>query len=257
MWSLRKGLTLTLGSVVALTNCAPPPKRGSQPAVSQPTEQPKSRESSETSSLPDSRYDRALNAIRISPLGLLVQTYLFPQPHLPKVESTDITERVFASGGRSISALSALHLLIHDISKSQKLEETQQTRLLILQADLFQRQQDVSSYPGEGLAYSTILGFLATLPLGYPPVRHSLRYVSRILFNKPAGAQTPIFSGARTYNPLVPIKTFFSFFGPFTLLYFFWFDWKESARGHSVGSRIDRSMSEEEFNEILEELRAL
>lgn len=206
----RKALSYVTSSVVALANCAPPPKRQTQaPAPAQnPSPPPLAAVADEP--VKESRYDRALAAIRISPLGLLVQAYLFPKPHMPKVESEDITKRVYSRGGRSISALSALHLLIHDMAQEHSLTSVQQTRLIM-----------------------------------------------RLLFGKPAGPQRPIFSGARTYDAMVPIKTFFSFFGPFTVLYFFWFDWKESARGHSVGHRIDSSMDENEFKDVLEDLRTL
>lgn len=254
---LGRAVSAGVACTLTMTGCAPPPQShaGRAPVKQMSENKPSSTPASEHS---PTRYDRALSVIESSPLGLMLNAYLFAPPGFPKVTSADISRRVYEHGGRSISALSAIHLYVADLNFRHRLGPEQQTRLIVLQTDLFQRQQDFKSYPGEGLTYLSIWGLLLALPLGYPPVRNVLRQLGRALIQKESSwSGKHLWVGSRTYDPVFPIRTFFQVFGPVTLVYFFWFDWKESARGHSLSHAFEQKMDEANFNKVLDDLKTL
>lgn len=209
------------------------------------------------------RVQSVLDALYRSELGRDFLLYLEGgYENQSQVLSSDLVNRIFADGGRSITAISALSLMVQDLEARKGLTEDQMHRLLVLHLDINQRQVDSASYPGEGLAYALAIGVIAALPFGYPPVRHTLKYViayigERLGFKAATGATPVLMEGWNTYSIVYPVKKFFQVFGPFSLLYFFWFDWKESARGHSVVTYIQNLPDEKSFESFLNDLRHL
>lgn len=259
-------LLLTLTMAVLVTACqgqkSPPKLERRKPSPS-PIEKPAPQKLT--------KWQRVAESLRQSPMGQLIERYLH-EPLNPdqSVEiSHQIVERVFDGKKSSMISISAIHILIQDAYLRGKLNDESYRRLVRLQADLNQKQQDMGSYMGEGIAYLAVITFIAFLPLGYPPVRHALKHVIRYMAQKlgslihsPTLKNTykkipPLSEGAKTYQPIFVIKQYFAYFGPVSFVYFFWFDWKESTRGHSIETYIESSMTPESFDKFVEDLKQL
>lgn len=217
---------------------------------------------------------RIFNALAQSHLYLLLHRLMYAASSRIEEEqlTRQIRDRIFEKDKSAITAISAVHFLIQEFDQRSELDQDQVRRLLLLQSSIFQRQQDQASYPGEGLAYFASVAFITALPLGYPPIRHALKNVVNFLARQlpllgrrrpwqPFEPVSPLLNGARTYNLTATLQNYFQVFGPASMLYFFWFDWKESARGQSIDSvtdiRSESLVTEESFIDFLEDLKKL
>src|SRR5690606_14246955 len=85
------------------------------------------------------------------------------------------------------------------------------------------------------LAFQSIIAFVLSLFLGSPLIRKNLRNLFRAVFRLQREKleikkmfSRELFKG---YDYSKGFQMFLSIFGPYTMIYFFWNDWKESARG--------------------------
>lgn len=206
----------------------------------------------------------------------MVSEYLYgnyPETAI-REQSNRIMDRMFENGGRFITYLSALHLLAEDAFETGRLGPEQSKRLLMLESGSWQKQADVASYPGEGLAYYAAAGLLVTLPFGSPLFRHYMKYwvnrgtaplaewtgIERFhAFKDAAQPSQPFFSRqlGRDFSISYGLGTYFKYLGPFTMLYFYWFDWSESAKGHSLNTQLEKKLTQADLNRLMKEIRDL
>src|SRR6185312_4219987 len=124
---------------------------------------------------------QAVGAILQSKLGKLVDEFLFADltPEQQNDLSHKILDEVYGQANSAITAVSAIQLLVEDYNQRHQFGIEQSRRMAIFEGDLRQRDMDVSSYPGEGLAYLAAAAFIAALPFGYAPARNALKYVTQ------------------------------------------------------------------------------
>lgn len=212
----------------------------------------------------DPRLVEVVDILWESPLGRTFFAYMYGSPP-EDATSRQVVDRVLSDGGKSVTKISALQLLIEELYDNDLMGDEQRRKLDIFRGDMLQRQADLATHPTENIAYIASTAFLSLVPLGYPPVRHALlKLAARIpewsktqSLRKLTQNVPPLSVGARTYDIKWVIGTFFKYFGPFSFLYFFWFDWKESTRGHSIPYNIETITSEETYQEFLRDIRDL
>lgn len=273
-------LLFILAALLNLLSCAPVPESKTMPILqeqSQTTISPDEERANDGESASRSRRRQIVNALWESPFGRDFHRYMEKDLSAPEVVqlSTELVDRIFQNGGQSITYISAIQIMTEDLFENGQFRNVQTQRLSLLQSNIMQKQADVGSYPGEGLAYLAIISILGALPFGSPAFREVAKYwLSResgalarylhldrlhIYRNTPFVSITSVFSKEELmkYNVSVPIAAFFKYFGPFSLVYFYWYDWSESAKGHSLEPAIRHEMSEASFQKRLEELRSL
>lgn len=212
----------------------------------------------------DPRHVEILDVVWDSPLGKTFFSYMFGSPP-EEATSRNVVDRVLSGGGKAVTKMSALQLMIEELYDNELMGEEQKIKLDVLRGDLLQRQMDLATHPTENIAYIASTALLTLLPFGYPPSRHALLKALARLPNwlktkslRESTRNVPnLWEGAKTYEVKWVIGTFFKYFGPFSFLYFFWFDWKESTRGHSIPYSIETLKSESEYREFLDDLRDL
>lgn len=212
----------------------------------------------------DARLDQVIEILWGSPLGRIYYSYLFGSPS-ENSTSRDVVDRVLSEGGKGVTKLSVLQLLTEELYDKELMGPEQMRRLIVLEGDLRQRQSDLATHPTEHMAYIAAGAFLAILPFGYPPFRHMfLHTVSRIpdwmkteIIRDAIKDIPPTWSNSRKFEISWVLGTFFKYFGPFSFLYFYWFDWKESTRGHSIPYSIETVKSEEQFREFIDDIKDL
>lgn len=201
-----------------------------------------------------------------SPIGRMYHSYLFDPLTASQLRelANQILKRIFSSGGKSITYFSALHMLAEDLFERDELTTPRKLRMDILSNNIWQAQADHQSTPGADLAYYSAIAFLLTVPLGSPQVRNALKkaiqFVAPNLVSDTADVRLSQFfskSMITDYELKKTVTKFFSYFGAASTVYFFWFVWKESARGHSIGDHLPKLNGQEEFKAYLADLARL
>lgn len=210
----------------------------------------------------DPHLEQVLETLWASPLGAIYYDYLYgdPENHLT---SREVVDRIFRDGGSAVTSLSALQLMTEQLYDYHLIGNPQVKKLLVLQGDLHQRQNDLAKSPTEHMAYIALGTFLTLIPFGFPTTRAAAMSLLKKLPNsiQPkavrdfAGGSVPFRLGS--YEPKFVLGTFFRYFGPFSMLYFAWFDWKESTRGHSIPYSIESIKSDQEFAIFLRDIKEL
>lgn len=226
----------------------------------------------------EQRKEQVLSTLWKSTLGCNLKSYLFDAPEEEVAQQADeLVSRVFSELGSSLTYLSGLHLMIEDLYQSGQIGQEQQNRILLLQNRLAQKKIDTETYPSQGLANYAIIALVATLPLGSPQVRNALAYYTKQMAKMverrfPWTEATRFFPSAipptgrdfrlgrliAEFEPTYSIRKFFEYFGPFTLIYFYWYDWRESKKGHNIDEQtLERVNDQRRFVEFLRQLSNL
>ena len=258
--------SLIISLAVVISGCQPPPSRSSRANEPAPAPKPAPERPEEAHPSPprDARLNEVLAALWSSYLGHTYFYYLFKAPD-DEISTRDVVDRVFRPGGSPVTSLSALQLMTQDLYDRKQMDPRHFDRVVLLQGDLTARQTDLATHPTQNFSTIAATGFLAMLPLGFAPVRNYLR---SLLLRIPLTARPRWMriwsSQARergsswvNYDPVFVITAFFRYFDPFMTLYFFWFDWKEGERGHSIWHTLSRLHSEEQYQQFLNDIRAL
>ncbi len=219
-----------------------------------------------------------IEAIWRSEFGKMLKRYFFSEITSDEVTdlSHQIVERMFSRGGTYITYVSALHSVIEDLYKKGFPGPQQERRLWILYSDLQQTQADADSYPGEGFAYTAVAILVAMLPSGSPQMRNLLKRGSyRVLTHVlPAGRMRGLltflagsgpmsfadFRASRLmheYSLKQLIRNYFGVVGPVSMVYFFWFDWGQATRGHSIQTQLKGLSDPEALQSYIDHLLTL
>ncbi len=217
------------------------------------------------------RLKQVVESLWESPLGELIHKYLtgsFEDPSDVTRYARTLSDKLMREGP-NITNISALQLLIEDLYEKGKLTDEGNRRISILQTDMLATQVDTASYPGEGLFYSAVIGMIAALPFGSPLVRNAAKnlisYLAKGLNFQPVFQDIPrvpirnLLSTqiVRDYSFRQAIGYFLQYFGPVTMAYFFWFDWKESAKDHPIQMQMAAIHDGKDWDDFLKRMRSL
>lgn len=246
-----------------------PPKKPSPTKLPEKDQARDNTQAVDTPPISDVYTDRRTRVMLIlwaSPLGQALDEYLFKEAEAKDLlEILDsLTRRILEQGGKSITLISAIQMMVEDAYNQKKMGFEPARRLQLLQSNLWQEQNDAKSYPGEGLAYLAMITLIGVVPLGSPELRRFFSYQLGRIRSSLTGklnSHDPIslrelfrIKNVAHYQPTKALKFFFDYFGPFTLVFFYWFDWKESSRGHSIKTQLQNIQSEKEFTDLLSQL---
>lgn len=146
--------------------------------------------------------------------------------------------------------VAAIQLLTENLYSREQLEHDELARIVMLQNDIWARRISSQRSPAKTIAIQAVVVLVAMLPFGSPIFRkgtknvylrlkHSLGaalrrkkdvYRQKNIQAVPLGE---VFSREffKDYELTKAFKTFLDYFGPYSLAFFFWSDWKETARG--------------------------
>ncbi len=261
---------------------APPQPKPQPPLVETPSEPKEERPpqlevgEDETMKL---RRQQVLDTLWTSQLGRLFSSFLFDVARPDEVTSMarEVCNRITKNNLSRTTYLSALHLLTQDLYERRLIDDERQRRLLLLQGMLNERQAEKRGQPTEGLFNYAMYALLAALPFGSPQVRNLMGYIvnrtgkvvdrflpgvgmSRLFPNAtvPKASDFALFEILRTFQPTYPFKQFFNYFGPITLMYFYWYDWNESRKGKPIDPELqERVHDQRKFFDFLRQLSTL
>lgn len=287
--------SLSLWVCILLTACDTSPSREAPPLTVQP-EQGKVTQEPATESIPpappgisgpiaieeevqkeppsesvdaaEARRREVVSQLWSSPTGRLFKSFMIDDLSRNAVieHSREIALRVFKSSAQSITYVSALQLLAEDLYHQGKIGDEQKTRLLFLRGDLAEAQIASQKISGRHQIYYPLAALLAALPLGSPQIRHTLKHWVRALLGgrffpeAPAGipaAEMTLGRLASDYRIRDALKSLFTYFGAFTMAYFYWYDWRERPKGELIERTIVNLQNPERYEAFLKALATL
>lgn len=199
-------------------------------------------------------------------LGRMVQAYIYTdaKPSSVIALGQEISDRVLSSAELANTRISALQLMFEDIYQTGRMSSEIQKRVGLLVNNISQQSSAQSQYSGKGIAYQAMITFIALLPLGSPAVRGAAKYAVRVLsfnrfFKEAEAVPMSLLLGQafKGYQISFPLNAFFRFFGAYTLVYFFWFDWTKGLQHDSITQDIKTMDTWKDFDVYVSQLENL
>ena len=262
-WTILPLLSVLLFGTSACHRSAPAARKAA--TIVEPTPPPSAPVATEI------KRQELLDALWQSPLGNLLYEYLTDKDQdvgTVSARTQELANRILKQGPR-ITNLSAVQLMVRDLYERGLMSEEAVRRSALLQGEIMAVQADTASYPGEGLFYAAVMGMISALPFGSPLVRNGAKNVIRYMGERlklykvypdvPAVTGRQFFSSEliKDYDISQSIGSFLKYFGPVTMAYFFWFDWKESAKDRAIQTQVINVKSEEQWRNFLDDMRRL
>lgn len=226
------------------------------------------------------RRKQILDSVWASPLGQMLSEFLFDlqddSSDAPRAKA--IAQRIFADEKQTLTYLSAVHLMTQDLFDRRLIDDSRQKRLLMLQGEMNHKQtQAPPPQPTTGLSEYALYAVLAALPFGSPQVRYLFGFLinrfgiradrllpwlgmSRLFKSsvKPKSSDFALFEIVKKFEPTYPFKQFFTVMGPLTLMYFYYYDYKQQQKGTPIDQNMTPLMRDErQFLDLLRQLSNL
>jgi hypothetical protein len=194
---------------------------------------------------------RILNALWNTPLGQMYFAFLFDDVDRELVtgRSRQLVNRIFSEGRQVATRIAALQLLTEDLYRRNRMNDETRLRAVLLEDGISRKQMSLSEETRNRVVYQAAMFFLAALPFGSPAVREEakglgksmLRGTKRIFHRGHLGEAPKRRLGRlvsrevfKDYQVGSAVNFFFSTFGPYSMLYFFWEDWLTAATGTAI-----------------------
>src|SRR5690348_10548810 len=148
-----KAICLRLVTIIFVSSCV------HSPGFANPNSSELARAGEETSQTQERLRREATALLWRSQFGTKMNDFLMGNGERMEIlnKAHALTDYVYSQGGRAITYLSAIQMLVEDLYATGVFTYEQNERLTLLLGHIHQRQADANSYPGAGIAYTAVI----------------------------------------------------------------------------------------------------